>query len=54
MNHRLVLAGWIGFTISGILYLVSGIRSGDAFVIVGSVVWLLAVSLFLWVIARER
>ena len=54
MNQRWVFAGWVGFTISGVLYLASGIRSGDELVVVGSVVWLLAVSLFLWVAARER
>lgn len=53
MKRRLVLAGWVGFSISGVLYLLSGIQNRDELAIVGSVVWLLAVSLFLWALVHE-
>ena len=52
MTRRLVMGGWLGFTISGVLYLISGFQTKDEFVIVGSVVWLMGVSLFLWAFFR--
>ncbi len=45
--RRLELIAWTGFAISGVLYLVAGIRSGDGLVVAGSVIWLAAVAVFL-------
>lgn len=53
-TRRLVLGGWLGFTISGVLYLISGFQAKDELVIVGSVVWLMAVSLFLLAFFRAE
>ena len=39
--------GWAGFFVSGVLYLVSGFRTGDGWVIAGSVIWLAAVVFFI-------
>ncbi len=46
MQRRLTLIGWAAFGGSGVLYLVSGIRSGDGWVVAGSIVWLAAVGVF--------
>ena len=37
---RLELAGWIIFLLSGVAFLVSGALSGDAWVVVGSVLFI--------------
>lgn len=36
---RLELAGWIVFLLSGVAFLISGIRSGDVWVVVGSILF---------------
>jgi hypothetical protein len=46
-SRRLVLAGWLAFTASGVLYLVSAVRAGDVWSMAGAVVWLVGVAAFL-------
>jgi hypothetical protein len=46
---RIELFGLAGFTLSGTLFVISGLRSGDPFAIAGSVVWI--VSCVGWMIA---
>ncbi len=48
MERNAEVLGLIGFTISGCLFVVSAIRSGDAAAFAGSVVWILSC---LWWIA---
>lgn len=50
--HRLVRGGWLAFAVSGVFFIISGVRARDPFAIVGSIVWLVGVSLFL--LAMER
>lgn len=45
-------AGWVLFSASGVLFLISGFRAGDWFTIVGSVLWLIGVGFFL--LGRSR
>lgn len=49
MNGRAdwTLAGWVMFTLSGVLFLISGIRAGDVYTVAGSVIWMIGVSFFL-------
>lgn len=37
---RLELAGWIVFLLSGVAFLVSGMRSGDVWVTAGSILFI--------------
>lgn len=48
MERNAEVLGLIGFTISGLLFVVSALRSGDAVALAGSVVWILSC---LWWIA---
>ena len=52
MERRLTLLGWVAFSGSGVLYLVSGVRSRDAWVVWGSVLWLVAVTIFIAALLR--
>jgi membrane protein DedA with SNARE-associated domain len=36
------LAGLLGFAISGLIFLTSGVRAGDTLTVVGSAVWIVA------------
>lgn len=49
---RLELAGWIVFLLSGVAFLVSGIRSGDGWVIGGSVLFVVGIVAVL--VGQER
>ena len=39
---RIELTGLAGFTLSGALFVVSAVRSGDPFALAGSIVWIIA------------
>lgn len=46
------LLGLIGFVVSGIFFLIAGIRSGDILTIGGSVAWMIAC--FGWAVPLQR
>ncbi|MFQ5554242.1 MAG: hypothetical protein ACE5GC_02580 [Acidimicrobiia bacterium] len=46
MARRLQIAGMALFALSGVFYMVSGVRASDWWVIIGSVLWLVGVGLF--------
>ena len=43
------IAGLSGFSVSGLLFVISSLRSGDPFSLAGSIVWIL--SCFAWIAA---
>ena len=54
-NFYFELFGLIGFFISGLIFIVAGLRSGDYFAVSGSIVWTAACVLwFIPVIARRN
>ncbi len=48
MKHAEII-GLTGFTISGVLFVISALRSGDMLALAGSIVWV--VSCLVWMIA---
>jgi hypothetical protein len=46
-SRRLNLGGWTAFSVSGLLFTLSGIADRDPLIITGSIVWLVGVTLFL-------
>lgn len=46
-DSKLIHIGWIMFTFSGVLFLISAWKAGDWFAFSGSVVWIAGVGLFL-------
>ncbi|MFP4484440.1 MAG: hypothetical protein ACLFO1_06260 [Spirochaetaceae bacterium] len=52
MERNAEVLGLIGFTISGLLFVVSALRSGDTFAFAGSVVWIL--SCLWWIASTVR
>jgi hypothetical protein len=51
-DWKLELLGLIGFFISGVIFIVSGIRSGDFFTIFGSAIW--TFSCAIWMIPYKK
>lgn len=47
LRLRLTYLAWFAFLLSGILFIVSGIRAGDPWTVAGSVIWIAGVGLFL-------
>ncbi|MCP3976472.1 MAG: hypothetical protein GY720_18450 [bacterium] len=46
-NNRLAIMGWTAFALSGVFFLISAIRVGDAWAAIGSIVWLIGIGFFL-------
>ena len=46
---RIDISGLLGFSVSGLLFVVSAIRSGDPFALAGSIVWI--ISCVAWIVA---
>jgi len=44
---RLQLFGWIMFSLSGVVFIVIGVREGDALTIVAAILWMLGCAAFL-------
>ncbi len=51
---RFELAGWVLFSVSGVLFLVAALRAGDALLLWGSITWLAGVAAFLVGLGRRR
>lgn len=48
------LAGWILFSVSGVLFLIAAWREGDPLLLWGSIAWLVGVAAFLVGLGRRR
>ena len=46
---RIEIAGLAGFTLSGMLFVISALRAGDPFALAGSIIWI--VSCVAWLIS---
>jgi len=46
-GSRFEPAGWIMFTVSGVVFLAAALRDGDQLIFWGSVTWLVGVGFFL-------
>ena len=49
MKEHIDVAGLLGFSVSGLLFVTSAIRAGDTFALAGSIVWVL--SCIAWITA---
>lgn len=47
MEGKAEFLGLVGFTVSGLLFVVSAVRTGDPFALVGSILWTL--SCLVWI-----
>ncbi len=46
-DRRFQIAGLLGFIVSGLTFMISGVKSGDALTIFGSFMWVLACVIWL-------
>ncbi len=51
-EQRSQMAGLVGFILAGLLFVATGVRSGDVLTIVGSVLWI--ASCVIWMIPLVR
>ena len=45
-NYRFQLVGWGLFMLSGVIFFIQGVRTGDLLTLAGSVAWMIGVVFF--------
>ncbi len=54
MEGKAEFLGLVGFTVSGLLFVVSAVRTGDPFALVGSILWTLSCLVWIGAILLAR
>lgn len=50
--RRLTYTAWGAFALSGVFFVISALRAGDPWSLVGSIVWIIGVGLFVLAMVR--
>ena len=54
MKEHIDVAGLLGFSVSGLLFVTSAVRAGDSFALAGSIVWVFSCVVWIAVLLAGR